>query len=179
MILVQKPFAQSYWVVPRMLCAGHYPGAEDAVERDAKLAGILDCGIRRVISLIPSHETGRGGVPFAPYAAVLEAMAAQRGTTVESLRLGYTDGSTPERRLMRRILDTIDASLAAGEPLYVHCWGGHGRTGTTVACYLIRHGMTPAAAIEQIEVWRKPLPRNHYPFENQQAEFVHSWCAGE
>jgi hypothetical protein len=175
----QKPFAQSYWVEPGRLCAGHFPGAEEAGERDAKLAGLLDCGIRRVINLIPDYETGRNGKPFVPYVPLLQAMAAQRGTTVACLRLGYADGSTPARGLMRQILDTIDASLAADEPLYVHCWGGHGRTGTTVACFLIRHGMTPDAAIEQITAWRQPLPRNHYPFEGEQAAFVHTWRAGE
>ena len=175
----QKPFAQSYWVEAGMLCAGHYPGAQTVAERDEKLNGLLDCGIRRVINLIPSYETGSGGAPFDPYEPVLQAMAVARGTTVECIRLGYPDGSTPSRSHMRQILDTIDASLAAGEPLYVHCWGGHGRTGTTAACYLIRHGLSPQAAIDQIEVWRKPLPRNHFPFEGQQATFVHSWTLGE
>jgi hypothetical protein len=175
----QKPFAQSYWVEAGRLCAGHYPGALDAAERDAKLAGLLDCGIRRVINLIPGHETGRDGAPFDPYEPVLQVMAAQRGVTVECVRLGYADGSTPTRAHMHQILDTIDGSLAAGEPVYVHCWGGHGRTGTTVACYLIRHGMPAQAAVDQIMAWRQPLPRNHFPFEGQQAAFVHSWQAGE
>lgn len=175
----QKPFAQSYWAAAGMLCAGHYPGAQEVDERDEKLAGLLDCGIRRVINLIPSHETGRGGAPFDPYASVLQSMAAARSTTVECLRFGYPDGTTPTREHMRQILDTIDASLAAGEPIYVHCWGGHGRTGTTIACHLIRHGLSPQAAIDQIVAWRQPLPQNHFPFEGQQEAFVRTWRAGE
>ena len=73
----------------------------------------------------------------------------------------------------------VAAALAAGEPVYVHCWGGHGRTGTTAACYLIRHGLAPQAAIDQIIALRKPLPKNHFPFEGHQEEFVRSWRAGE
>ena len=106
-------------------------------------------------------------------------LAASRGLTIECLRLGYADGSTPTRDHMTKILDTIDASLAVGEPLYFHCWGGHGRTGTTAACFLIRHGQTPQAAIDQIVAWRNPLPKNHFPLEGRQAEFVHSWRANE
>lgn len=45
---------------------------------------------------------------------------------------------TPTVDQMRAILDAIDR--AAGSIVYVHCWGGHGRTGTVAGCYLVRHG---------------------------------------
>ena len=40
------------------------------------------------------------------------------------------------------ILDAIDKALEDGKNVYVHCWGGIGRTGTVVGCWLVRHGMT-------------------------------------
>jgi hypothetical protein len=176
---MRKTFLQSYWVREGLLCAGQYSGALDVDERDEKLAGLLASGIRRIICLIPDDESGRDGFPFDPYEPVLQSLASGQGVSVECLRMGYPDGTTPERSQMSAILDVIDASLAAGEPVYVHCWGGHGRTGTTVACYLIRHGKTPQEAIDQIEEWRRPLPRNHFPFEGRQVEFVRAWRAGE
>lgn len=42
------PFAQSYWVQPGLICAGHYPGDLDPQERDKKLRGLLDLGLRRI-----------------------------------------------------------------------------------------------------------------------------------
>ena len=42
---------------------------------------------------------------------------------------------------MTRILDDVDAALADGGAVYVHCWGGIGRTGTVVGCWLVRHGL--------------------------------------
>ena len=33
---------------------------------------------------------------------------------------------------MNRILNEIDSSLSADRPVYVHCWGGKGRTGAVV-----------------------------------------------
>lgn len=175
---MQKPFAQSYWVREALFCAGHYPGSPTEEERDEKLSGLVRCGIRRVINLIPSHETA-GGTPFAPYEDALQTLAAAQGRAVECLRFGYADGSTPMRSHMTQILDVIDASLASQEPLYLHCWGGHGRTGTTVACYLIRNGHSAQDAIDQILAWRATLPRNHYPFEGRQEAFVRSWQRGE
>jgi protein-tyrosine phosphatase len=106
-------------------------------------------------------------------------LAAQRGLAVECLRMGYPDGTIPSREHMSAILDAIDAALAAKQPIYIHCWGGHGRTGTTVSCYLIRHGATPQAAIDQLLALREPLPRHHYPFEGKQEDFVRSWQQGE
>lgn len=173
-----KPFPQSYWVIDGLFCAGHYPGSLDPQEANLKLNGLLDCGIRRVINLIPDYETG-GGAPFVLYWPGLQALATQRGVQIERLRMGYPDGTAPTRDHMSAILNLIDASLAAAEPLYLHCWGGHGRTSTTVACYLIRHGATPQTAINQILAWRSPLPHNHFPFENKQASFVRSWRPGE
>ena len=32
---------------------------------------------------------------------------------------------------MQEILDAVDRALAAGRNVYLHCWGGIGRTGTT------------------------------------------------
>ena len=45
---------------------------------------------------------------------------------------------------MVEILDAIDDDLAGGHNVYVHCWGGVGRTGTVVGCWLIRHGYATA-----------------------------------
>lgn len=176
---MDKPFAQSYWAVPGLLCAGHYPGAEDTDEHREKLGGLVRCGIRRVINLIPDYETGRGGRPFRAYMADLAQLSAAQGVAVECARMGWPDGTTPDRAHMQAILDRIDQSVAAQEPVYVHCWGGHGRTGTTVGCFLVRHGATPEAAIAQILAWREPLPRNHFPFEGQQEAFVREWRAGQ
>jgi hypothetical protein len=173
-----RPFPQSYWVRDGLVCAGHYPGDLDEHACDKKLTGLLECGILRVVNLIPSHEKGAGGRPFAPYAPALAALAKSRGLTIEFQHFGFADGSVPEPALMVEILDYLDSSIAAGQPLYLHCWGGHGRTGTVVGCHLIRHGAQPQAAIEQICMLRQSMPKNHDPFENGQEAFVLSWKKG-
>ena len=48
---------------------------------------------------------------------------------------------------MTAILDAIDTSLTGGRLVYVHCWGGVGRTGTVVGCWLLRHGLATRDAV--------------------------------
>lgn len=176
---LSKPFPQSYWVLPGFFCAGQYPGSEKPAEVDTKLNGLLDCGIRRTINLVPKDERSPSGQPFVPYQERLQTLAALRDQAVECLRMDFPDGMTPDRKLMSTILDTVDASIAAGEPIYVHCFGGHGRTGTVVGCYLVRHGMNPDEAIQHILTLRQGLPHDWYPFENNQAAFIRAWSAGK
>ena len=151
----------------------------DPRERDMKLIGLLDCQIRRVVSLIPIEEKGAGQKPFEPYEPILQSLAMSRGLTVECQRIGFPDGHAPKRSVMTAILNRLDASIAAREAVYVHCWGGHGRTSTVVGCYLVRQGLSAQAAIDQILGWRQPLPKSWFPFENEQEEFVRSWRPNE
>jgi hypothetical protein len=170
-----KPFPQSYWVREGLLCAGHYPGATNQFERDRKLAGLLDCGIRRVINLMEEHEKNRDGQAFEPYFPRLQELAAARNLRVELQRLSIEDARAPTRSQMHEILEKLSESVDQQIPTYLHCWGGHGRTSTVVACYLIRHGSSASQAVEQVKRWRAELPKSHYPFYPDQEQFVLSW----
>lgn len=171
------PFPQSYWVVPQLLCAGHYPGDRNADVRREKLTGLVQCRIERTINLIPEGETGRNGESFLPYHDELQALARERGGAVDCVRMGFPDGGIPSIDQMRAILDMIDTSLKARKPVYVHCWGGHGRTSTVIGCHLVRHGLAPSVAMERILAWRTNLPRNWFPFQNEQQAFLEAWKA--
>ena len=76
---------------------------------------------------------------------------------------------------MRAILDRIDAELADGQVVYVHCWGGHGRTGTVVGCWLVRRGAVPKAALARIAELRRDVPDAAWmpsPEPNEQTRLV-------
>jgi hypothetical protein len=139
------------------------------------IQGLLDSGIRRVLSLMEATEKARGGREFVPYRPLLQRLAGARGTMLEFLNLPIRDASAPSHARMHEILEAIEDGLTAQAPTYVHCWGGHGRTSTVVACHLIRRGSSPEEAIEVVLNHRRGLPRNHYPFEGSQEEFVRSW----
>lgn len=170
-----KPFPQSFWIHPGLLCAGAYPGAPDAATRDAKLQGLLDYGIRRVLSLMEPNETDYGGRPFEPYWPRLQALAAQRQVAVGRLNGAIRDAHPPQGPMLLKILSSIESGLRAGVPTYVHCWGGHGRTGTVVACHLMQRGASAQQAIDRVLALRAGLPKHHFPFEGEQERFVRAW----
>jgi protein-tyrosine phosphatase len=48
------------------------------------------------------------------------------------------------------MLDTIEGWIKDGRMVYVHCHGGHGRTGLVMACWLIRAGLPSMKAISEL-----------------------------
>ena len=171
----ERPIADSYWVVPGRLLAGEYPGAWQKADARAKLGRLLDAGVTDFINLTEAGEYG-----LKPYAYLLPAEAARRGTIVAHHRRQIPDMGTPTADEMESILETIDELLAAGKTVYVHCYGGIGRTGTVVGCYLARHGMAGAEVLEQIARWREGTPDGwkRSPETEEQRRMVLNWPVG-
>ncbi len=76
------------------------------------------------------------------------------------------------------ILDTIDRSIADDGRVYVHCWGGVGRTGVIVGCWLARHGFPGDQALVRLrELWRQ-CPKSRYrqsPETREQEQYILRW----
>jgi len=75
---------------------------------------------------------------------------------------------------------TIDAALAEGNVVYVHCYGGIGRTGTVVGCYLVRHGLSGREALVEIVRLRRDTPDGfkRSPENDWQEQMVLDWPIG-
>ena len=83
---------------------------------------------------------------------------------------------------MKQILDEIDTAIEHDRPVYLHCWGGRGRTGTVVGCWLVRHGKaTGDEALAMIQRLRKNDPTSYMPSPEtgKQKSMVTSWRIGE
>lgn len=168
------PIPDSYWVIPGQLLAGRYPGASSETETRLKLTRFLDHGINHFTDL-----TQKGDI--LAYQPHLEELAAEKGMQVDYQRFPISDLGIPADSDMIAILDWIDAGLQAGRKVYVHCFGGLGRTGVVVGCYLVRHGMTGGQALERIAVLRRDMPGwwMRSPEMEDQREMVLSWQTGK
>ncbi len=163
---------ESYWVVPGTFLAGEYPARTDFPDAAQRLDALLASGINIFFDLTEPDE-------LPPYRPLLEQRAALSGTPIGYERFPMVDFGLPQRPTMLALLDSIDAALAGGRTIYVHCRGGLGRTGMAVGCYLVRHGTSAEAALQQIaEFWRSRPGRRFAPVSPEtpaQMKFVRDW----
>jgi protein-tyrosine phosphatase len=162
------PIPEAYWVEPAHLLAGQYPGGFDEEKTRRRMDAFLSAGINTFIDLTQPHE-------LVPYEAILREQAKVHGLPVSYMRFPILDFGTPAIETMKNILDTLDGALAEGLNVYVHCWAGVGRTGTTVGCYLVRRGFTGQQALAHITEMRSKLGYRRSPETEEQVQFVLNW----
>ena len=134
---IPPPTIRCYWVVEGSFLAGAYPGSPDREEHRQRVEALWAAGIRTFVNLVEEHETNNSGQPFTRYDDILRELALRAGDHVAHLRFPVKDLAVPTVDAMRSILDAIDLSLAAERPVYLHCFGGVGRTGTVACCWLL------------------------------------------
>lgn len=152
------------------LAAGGYP----SWYAPEHVGDLLDAGIDLFVNLTQDH---RGGTDahMPRYDDDVEGRA-------EVWRSPIPDLGLPAPGQMPEILNTIDEGLDVGRNVYVHCWGGSGRTGLAIGCWLRRHDLASADVIETLNRLRRhgDLDGGHKPTPNteDQATLIRSWATG-
>ena len=144
--------------------AGEYPGALPEEDVRPRLEALRAAGIRSFLDLTEEHE-------LVPY----QAQAAGLGLAWR--RLPIRDVSIPTRDRMAEILAHIEAEKAARRPVYVHCWGGVGRTGTVVGCWLREQGLSGDDGLDTIASLRSETSKawRESPETDEQRAFIEAW----
>jgi hypothetical protein len=169
----EKPIPESYWVQPGQFLAGGYPALRFNISGTRKrLSAFLGEGFDVFIDLTCEGERD-------PYLALLRELDPIGARQILHWRFSFPDFGVPPHDEMVAALDTIDSSLAEGRKVYLHCVGGIGRTGTTVGCYFVRHGMQPVQALLHMRTLytsaAQSLFASHSPESTEQINFILNW----
>jgi protein-tyrosine phosphatase len=100
--------------------------------------------VQTLVTLMEDHELASSRIPG------LIASTEHHG--IASVHFPIPDLGVPDDASdVNVLLDGIEARLASGERVVIHCLGGIGRTGTIATCLLVRRGMTVADATRVVQ----------------------------
>lgn len=164
--MMNRPIENSYWVLPERLLAGEYPGSQQPDDARVKVRTLLHTGVTAFIDLTEEGE-------LEPYSDLV-APALHHRFPIKDISV---PASTDQ---MTEILDTIDGYVSEGGLVYVHCWGGVGRTGVVIGCWIARRfgGMEALRMLR--ELW-KECPKSIHrqsPETREQERYILDWRAG-
>ncbi len=146
-----------WWVIPGRLLAGEYPGSVDPEKSVRKRQALLDAGVNSFVNLTEAGESTWSGEPLTPYDDLLSA-------GVTHARFEIPDNNVIDDAGYDEILSHIRSELDAGKVVYVHCWGGKGRTGTVVGAWLIEHeDLDYAETLQRLHELRRGTKKVHEP----------------
>ena len=170
-----KMIPQHYIIEPGALLGGEYSGDRKPEVARAKLLSLVELGVRTFIDLTTPTD------PLEPYGESLAELAQETGTQLRRISMPIPDMGVPRsKEIMRGIMDSIRDSIRTNPAVYIHCWGGIGRTGTVVGCWLRERGLGPDEALahgQYLYSSQMPKVRVHpeSPQTVAQKNFIRSW----
>ena len=122
------------WLVPGQLAGTPLPGVVHDIDLD--LMALKRMGITLLITLterdLPQGPLQRHGL--------------------SNLHLPIYDREPPTVAQMQMLLRRMEVLLAQGHVMAVHCLAGIGRTGTVLAAWLVREGLTASEALRRVRL---------------------------
>ena len=159
-----------YWVVENKFLAGEYPRNKDEESSQDKVDKLIALGVTAFIDL--THE--EDGMK-----SYIHLVNNYRSRGISYQQFPIPDLSIPaSETTTKEILDAIDHHIANGRMVYVHCWGGVGRTGVIVGRWLARHGFAGEEALSHLrKLWQQnPKSRlKRSPETPAQERYIAEW----
>ncbi|MFZ5953128.1 MAG: protein-tyrosine phosphatase family protein [Candidatus Rifleibacteriota bacterium] len=134
--MIAEEMKKCYWLVENQILAGPYPYNPGARHPALFLENLGAAGINSFIDLTEEDE--------------LTHYDSRLPQSTVYCRFAIEDFSVPAVAQMRQIQRYLQSEIAAGRKVYLHCFGGIGRTGTVAGCYLAEHGFPGLRALEEL-----------------------------
>ena len=145
----------AWWVEPGRLLAGEYPASHSPMKTAEKVGLLVESGVESIVDLTTPDDH------LDSYLEALNVAAAEAERRVRHFAHPIPDMGVTDQDGYDRILARIRGEMGAGRIVYVHCWGGKGRTSTVVGCLLIDDGLDYDGAIERIAELRAGTRKAH------------------
>ena len=157
---VAGPTEGSNWLVPGHLIIGTMPTVADA-------EALLGAGVNTFCSLIGEWDPARYHEREYPAGLARQSRAHREGPLAKVdavfLHFGIADYDAARPAELEALVIELRRRLLDGEVIYLHCRGGHGRTGTVAIPLLASVFGAPTAAVEAYVNWvtreGRPLDR--------------------
>src|SRR5438105_7412953 len=120
------PTSTSNWLTENIL-VGAYPGSNDEIEHKMLINNILGSSINIFISLQEVEESKR----FRDYKTEIKS------DNIKFINYPIVDRGTIPVEQIQIIVKDIDTLSNNGNIIYLHCYGGHGRSGLIATSYLM------------------------------------------
>lgn len=173
---MRPPFPNSYWLEDGGIVCGEYPREFDDDAEPTKIQALLSAGVRAFVNFTEPGE-------LKPYEEIVLAVAADLEIDPGELEFHQhpiRDMSIPRTGgEVKRMLHTIRSARQRRKVVYLHCWGGKGRTGTVAGCLLSEFsGVSGDAALQALgERWQSCAKATYAesPETDEQREWVRLW----
>mgnify|MGYP006281590259 CR=1 FL=1 len=136
-----------YWLIEEAIAGMAHPGTAPEA-----FADLVEKGVGAIVSLTEK-----------PLPATLV-----RAQGMEYLHLPVTDYSAPSQSQVDSFIEFCEWNLDNERAVAVHCLAGRGRTGTMLACYLVRRGLEANEALNRVRSVRPGAVEN---FEQETAVY--------
>jgi hypothetical protein len=169
---------QHYPIEPNVLFGGEYPGDKNPEVARVRILSLVGIGVRTFIDLTSPQDH------MEPYEGVLADLEVEIGSPLRRISMPVPDMSVPEsEEVMGAIMAAVRDTLETGPAVYIHCWGGIGRTGTVVGCWLRECGLGPDEALERVQhLYSAHMPKVRIhpesPQTRGQKDYIRNWSAG-
>lgn len=155
--------SQANWLAPGHVLVGRYPlTAPDEAEGRAHLRRLLEAGVTTFVCLQsevpPQTERQKWpteGIKLNGRRCLLYAQLALQfagGRKLHFLHEPMDDLSSPGLKELHRLVADLETRIRSGETVFLHCWGGRGRSATVAGCLLMRlYNLTPEEVLQRVQ----------------------------